>query len=96
MANDMENIDSMITAALGRKPNCTITSVTSVTGGVINSQTINIEYSSDENELVAKTFSTVDALTQDAKNNAKKTGHTTSIDELIGNTDPDAVFEGSR
>ena len=84
MAEDMDNIDSMITAALGRKPNCTITSVTSVTGGVINSQTINIEYSSDENELVAKTFDTVTALVDDAKRMARNGGFTTSMDEVPG------------
>ncbi len=84
MAEDMENIDSMITAALGRKPNCTITSVTSVTGGVINSQTINIEYSNDENELVAKTFDTVNALVGDAQRQASLAGFTTSVEELAG------------
>ncbi len=84
MAEDMENIDSMITAALGRKPNCTITSITSVTGGVINSQTINIEYSGDESELVAKTFDTVEAVLSDAKRMAKTGGFTTSMEEYAG------------
>lgn len=66
------------------KKNCTISGVISATEGDVNGVTLNIELSSTEEELVVKTFTTVDGMVEGAREQARAGGYPTKFEEVDG------------
>jgi len=73
----MSNVLSALLATLKEKPHCTITTVMSVTDGVINNTTVSVEGANTEHELVIKTFGTYDGIMTASRLMAKDGGFPT-------------------
>lgn len=67
---------------LEEKPNCTTSIIVSSTGNLCNSITINVEGAQDESELVYKTFDTVEANLNAAKQMAEVGGFPTTAEDF--------------